>query len=107
MSDNLSWVADQTTKLLEATVELLWAHRNDVINGKVASGQARVYVALVKSACESLPVSEKDLTRLSAACEATNLAIAVAVEREDQGLLASTAGKRPAVESWRGKGSPK
>jgi hypothetical protein len=90
MSNNLSRVEDQTTKLLEATVELLWAHRNDVIDGKVASGQARVYVALVKSACETLPMSEKDLACLSAACEATNLAIAAAAEREDEALLAGT-----------------
>jgi hypothetical protein len=37
-----------------------------------------------------LPVSEKDLARLSAACEATNLAIAAAAEREDERLLAGT-----------------
>jgi hypothetical protein len=90
MSNNLSRVEDQTTKLVEATVELLWAHRNDVINGKVTSEQARAYVALVKSACEALPMSENDLAGLSAACEATNLAITAAAEREDEALLAGT-----------------
>jgi hypothetical protein len=55
MPNNLSSIEEQTSELVEATVKLLWAHRDDVANGKVASDSARVYLALVKGACEALP----------------------------------------------------
>ncbi|SDG18994.1 hypothetical protein SAMN05216466_102415 [Paraburkholderia phenazinium] len=87
MPNNLSSIEEQTSELVEATVKLLWAHRDDVANGKVASDSARVYLALVKGACEALPASEKDLARLSAVCEATNVAITAAADREEQGKL--------------------
>ena len=73
-----SRIEDETTQLVEATIELLWAHRHDVLNGRVASDRAHAYVGLVKSACEALPLSAKDLARLSAVCEATHLAAASA-----------------------------
>lgn len=87
MSNNLSSIENETSELVEATVKLLWAHRDDVANGKVASVHARVYLALVKSACEALPASEKDLACLSAVCEATNVAIMAAADREAQETL--------------------
>ncbi len=85
MSNNLYHAEDETAKLVEATVELLRAHRNDVMNGKAAADQARVYVELVKSACEALPVSEKDLAYLNAACDATSLAITATAACKNEG----------------------
>jgi len=85
MSDNRSRVDDRVTHLVDATVELLWAHRNDVIDGKVAAGQAQLYAALVKSACEALPVSQRDMARLYAVYEEIRLAITTAAACEVEG----------------------
>jgi hypothetical protein len=84
---DISNLDDPTSKLVDATVNLLLAHRADVANGKVASSLARVYLALVKNACEALPASEQDLARLNAVCEATSLAITAAADREVEGEL--------------------
>jgi len=96
MLNDLSSIEDQTSNLIEATAKLLWAHRDDVINGKVDVGQARVYVALVTRACEALPASAADLECLRAACEAVNLAIAIAADREDGAKLGSY--REPSLE---------